>query len=181
MPARVMGGMAKYSTGGSSGSGGGDSCELCGKATDDLVQANVAGATLAVCEDCRPYDDAASKDRKKEAQEGTRDGDEPDRRKRAVQNAARTSGVWNDDSEHWERDGAGYDDDQLPYLIDGYGSALEAARQDAGLQREELAAELGAREADILAIEQGRANQAGVGGSLIGALEERLGIRLAEE
>ncbi|PSQ16735.1 transcriptional regulator [Halobacteriales archaeon QS_8_69_26] len=171
--------MAKYSTGGSSGSGGGESCELCGTTSDELVQANVAGATLQVCPDCRPYDDAAKTD--DGAREGTRDEDEPDRRQRAVQNAARTSGVWNDDSEHWEREGAGYDDDQLPYLVDDYGARLEAARQDAGLQREELAEELGIREADILAIEQERANQAGVGGSIIGALEEHLGIQLSEE
>lgn len=172
--------MAKYSTGGSSGSGGGESCELCGTTSDDLVRANVAGATLEVCPDCRPYDDAASKDDKKGSREGTRDEDEPDRKQRAVQNAAKSSGVWNDDSEHWEREGAGYDEDQLPYLVNEYGSRLEAARQEAGLQREELAAEVGAREADILAIEQGRATQAGVGGSLIAALEEHLNIELAE-
>ncbi len=170
--------MAKYSTGGSSGGGSGGSCELCGSTSDDLVEANVAGATLSVCPDCAPYDDNAHADQKGSE---TRDEDEPDRERRAAQNAARASPVFDGDSEHWEKEGAGYDDDQLPYLVPGYGDRLEAARQDAGLQREELATELGAREADILAIEQGRATQAGVGGSLIETLEDRLDVTLSEE
>lgn len=173
--------MAKYSTGGSSGSGGGDTCELCGTASDDLISANVAGATLEVCPDCAPYDDTAHKEEKKQREQGTRDEDEPDRDRRAVQNAANASNVWDGDSEHWEREGAGYDEDQLPYLVSDYGERLEAARQEAGLQREELAAELGATEADLLAIEQGRATQAGVGGGLIEAIEERLDVQLAED
>jgi hypothetical protein len=34
--------MPKYSTGGSSGSGSGETCELCGESSDDLREANVA-------------------------------------------------------------------------------------------------------------------------------------------
>jgi len=170
--------MAKYSTDGSSEGGSGGSCELCGSASDDLVEANVAGARLSVCPDCAPYDDTAHKDQK---QRESRDEDEPSRGRRAAQSAANTSPVFDGDSEHWEEDGADYDDDPLPYLVSGYGETLEAARQEAGLQREELAAELGARESDILAIEQGRATQAGVGGSLIEAVEERLNVTLSED
>jgi ribosome-binding protein aMBF1 (putative translation factor) len=169
--------MAKYSTGGSSGGGSGGSCELCGSTSDDLVEANVAGATLSVCPDCAPYDDTAHD----QGGDGSRDDDEPDRKRRAAQNAARANPVFDGDSERWETEGAGYDDDQLPYLVADYGDRLETARQDAGLQREELAAELGTRESDILAIEQGRATQAGVGGSLIEALEERLNVTLSDE
>lgn len=172
--------MAKYSTGGSSGSGGGDTCELCGKASDDLQLANVAGAELEVCPDCRPYDDAGHKDEKKRDAQQSRDDDEPNRRKRAAQNAARAAGTWDDDSERWEKEGTGYDDDQLPYLAKNYGDRLQEARQEAGLQRGELAEELGVDESAILAIEQGRANQAGIGGSLIEALEDRLDVKLAE-
>jgi ribosome-binding protein aMBF1 (putative translation factor) len=178
MLAHKLGGMPKYSTGGSSGGSSGDACELCGTASDDLVQAEVAGATLEVCPDCAPYDDA---DDDRDSGDGTRDDDEPDRKRRAAQNAAKTKNVWDGDSEHWEKEGAGYDDDQLPYLVPEYGNRLEEARQEAGLQREELAAELGVGEADLLAIEQGRATQAGVGGSLIEAIEERLGVKLAED
>jgi len=170
--------MAKYSTGGSSGGGSGGSCELCGSTTDDLVEANVAGATLSVCPDCAPHDDTAHTDDKRD---GRRDEDEPSRERRAAQNAARTTPVFDGDSEHWEEEGADYDDDQLPYLVSGYGERMEEARQAAGLQREELAGELGARESDILAIEQGRATQAGVGGSLIEAVEERLNVSLSED
>lgn len=170
--------MAKYSTGDSSGASSGGSCELCGKTSDNLVEANVAGATLSVCPDCAPYDDTAHKDDK---QSESRDADEPDRQQRAAQNAASTSPVWDGDSERWEEEGADYDDDPLPYLVSGYGERLEDARQEAGLQREELAAELGARESEILAIEQGRATQAGVGGSLIEAVEQRLNVTLSED
>jgi len=172
--------MAKYSTGGSSGNGGGDTCELCGSASDDLELANVAGARLEVCPDCRPYDDTAHRDEKKRDAQRTRDDEEPNRQKRAAQNAAKASGAWDGDSEHWEREGTGYDDDQLPYLRSGYGDLLKEARQEAGLQREELAGEVGASEADIIAVEQGRANQAGIGGSLIEALEDHLDVELSE-
>jgi ribosome-binding protein aMBF1 (putative translation factor) len=165
--------MAKYSTGGSSGSGDGDTCELCGRASDDLRTADVAGARLSVCPDCAPYDDAAGDDGD--------DEEDRERTRRAVQNTADASNVWDGDSEHWEREGAGYEDDQLPYLVTDYGQRLEEARQEAGLQRGELAAELGVQEAKLLAIEQGRATQAGVGGSLIEAIEERLGVSLAED
>ncbi len=170
--------MAKYSTGGSSGGGSGGSCELCGSTSDDLVEANVAGATLSVCPDCAPYDDTAHKDEKGSE---SRDEDEPSRERRAAQNAANATPVFDGDSEHWEEEGADYDDDPLPYLVSGYGERLEEARQEAGLQREELAGELGARESDILAIEQGRATQAGVGGALIEAVEERLNVSLSED
>ena len=56
-----------------------------------------------------------------------------------------------------------------------------AARQEVGLQPDELAAELGVAEDDLVAVEQGRAARANVGGSVIKALEERLGVDLAEE
>jgi ribosome-binding protein aMBF1 (putative translation factor) len=169
--------MAKYSTGGSSGSGDGDACELCGTESDSLREANVAGARLQVCRDCAPHDDNAHKDEKKETNQSEDDGD---RQRRAVRNAAKSSPAWNDDSEHWEEEGANYDDDQLPYLVSDYGEILQAARQDAGFQREELADELDADEADLLAIEQARATQAGVGGSLVRTLEARLDIELVE-
>ncbi|WP_135534282.1 MULTISPECIES: multiprotein-bridging factor 1 family protein [Halostella] len=168
--------MAKYSTGGSSGSSDGDACELCGTESDSLREANVAGAQLQVCQECAPHDDNAHKDEKSETNQSQGD----DRQRRAVQNAAKSSPAWNDDSEHWEEEGTNYDDDQLPYLVSDYGSVLQEARQDAGLQREELAEELDADEADLLAIEQGRATQAGVGGSLVRALEQRLDVELAE-
>jgi ribosome-binding protein aMBF1 (putative translation factor) len=167
--------MAKYSTGGGTGGGEGDSCELCGASSDSLRNANVAGAELLVCQECAPHDDATT-------EESNDDGDrsDVDRKRRAVQNAARANDVWDGDSSHWEQEGTDYDDDPLPYLVPDYGQLVEDARQDAGLQREELADELGVPESDLLAVEQGRATQAGLGGSLIEVLENRLGIELAE-
>lgn len=165
--------MAKYSTGGSSGSSGGGACELCGKTSDSLTEANVAGAQLHVCPNCASHND--------NAQTKDEDTEERDRKRRAAQNTAKASGVYDDDSTHWEEEGTNYDDDPLPYLVSDYGDRLESARQEAGLQREELADELDVSETDLLAVEQSRANQAGVGGGLISALEERLDVTLADE
>jgi len=166
--------MAKYSTGGSSGSGGGGSCELCGTSSDSLTEANVAGAQLQVCSDC-----ASSHNDNKQTKS---DGDEERERKRkAAQNTAKASGVYDGDSRHWEEEGTNYDDDPLPYLVSNYGEVVERARQDEGLQRDELAEELDVAENDLLAVEQGRANQANLGGAIIEALEDRLDVQLAEE
>jgi ribosome-binding protein aMBF1 (putative translation factor) len=170
--------MAKYSTGGSSGGGGGDSCELCGTSSDSLTEANVAGATLQVCSECASHNDNAKTE---STDDGTDRDREQDRKRKAAQNTAKASGVYDGDSSHWEREGTNYDDDPLPYLVADYGDVVEQARQDAGLQRDELAAELDLPENELLAVEQGRANQANVAGSVIEALEERLDVQLAEE
>ncbi|ELY86379.1 helix-turn-helix domain-containing protein [Natrinema altunense] len=174
--------MAKYSTG-SSGSGGGTNCELCGAESDSLTLASVAGAELEVCPDCAPHDDSEPRgeDRTRDRSDrASRSDDEPSRKQKAAQNVAKANPVWDGDSEHWESEGTNYDDDPLPYLVSDYGDALVEARRDAGLQREELADELDAPAKDVLAIEQGRATQAGVGGGLIEALEDRLDVTLAE-
>jgi ribosome-binding protein aMBF1 (putative translation factor) len=164
--------MAKYSTG-SGGSGAGESCELCGAAETNLESVNVAGAQLEVCADCAEHDDNAKQ------QASDTDRDERDRKKRAAQNTARMHDAQQGDASHWES-GADYDDDQLPYLVKDYGQRLTEARQDAGLQLEELADEVGVDEKDLLAVEQGRATQANVGGSVVSALEAYLDIELAE-
>ncbi|QCS42492.1 multiprotein-bridging factor 1 family protein [Natrinema versiforme] len=174
--------MAKYSTG-SSGGGGGTNCELCGAESNSLTLASVAGAELEVCPDCAPHDDSETHGRDENRSRSEQDSgsdDETNRKRKAAQNVAKANPVWDGDSEHWESEGTNYDDDPLPYLVSDYGEALVEARRDAGLQREELAEELGAPAKDILAVEQGRATQAGVGGGLIEALEERLDVTLAE-
>ena len=173
--------MAKYSTNRGGGGDDGDSCELCGKTTTDLRRANVAGADLLVCDDCAPHDDNRGRDRKKRDQQRGRDDDEPSRKKRTAQRAARMYDQSRGDSKHWERDGTNYESDRLPYLVSDYGERVERARQDEGLQSEELAEELGVEESDLLAVEQGRATRAGVGGSVVRALEERLDVRLIDE
>jgi ribosome-binding protein aMBF1 (putative translation factor) len=163
--------MAKYSTG-SGGGGSGDSCELCGAAGVDTQSVNVAGAQLEVCSDCAEHDDNASP-----ADSG---GDEDvNRKKRAAQNTAKMHDAAKGDASHWE-DGADYDDDQLPYLVSDYDDRVTEARQDAGFQLEELADELGIDDGDLLAVEQGRAAQAGVGGSVVKTVEEYLDVELVE-
>jgi len=164
--------MAKYSTGGGGG-GASSSCELCGAEDVDLQTANVAGARLSVCSDC-----AAKHDETSNADAGG-DRDEQERKRRAAQNTAKLRDANQGDAEHWE-DGADYDDDQLPYLRSDYGERLVEARQGAGLQTAELAELLDAEESDVLAVEQGRAVQANVGGSLVEAIEEELDVELVD-
>jgi ribosome-binding protein aMBF1 (putative translation factor) len=167
--------MPKYSTSGAGSGGGGQTCELCGSASDSLREANVAGAELTVCRDCASHDESPQADD---------DGDDADvnRKKRAAQNKAKQfDAVTRGDSSHWEEEGTSYERDRLPYLVSDYGERVVRARQDAGLQREELAEELDLDESDLLAVEQGRATQASVGGSVVAALEEFLDIELSEE
>jgi ribosome-binding protein aMBF1 (putative translation factor) len=166
--------MAKYSTG-DGGSGDSETCELCGAADADLRTAEVAGATLQVCPDC-----AAQHDESPSPGGSAGDDRVDDRTRRAVQNTARVHDAASGNSNYWE-DGADYDDDQLPYLVTGYGTVVTEARQDAGLQTTELAEAVDAEESDVVAVEQGRATKAGVGGSLIEALEAELGVELVDE
>jgi ribosome-binding protein aMBF1 (putative translation factor) len=166
--------MAKYSTG-SGGGGAGESCELCGASGVDLHTANVAGAQLEVCSDCAEHDDNA----KTTSASSSDDQDKRERRKRAARNTARMHNAGKGDASHWE-EGADYDDDQLPYLVDDYGQRLTEARQAEGFQLGELAEELGIDDSDLLAVEQGRATQANVGGSVIVTLEDFLDAELSE-
>ena len=160
--------MAKYSTGGVGGDSGG-ACELCGAEGRSLQTATVAGAQLEVCSECAEHGESGSRG----------DGDRArQRRRKAAQNAAKLDDARSAETD-WES-GTDYEDDPLPYLVRGYGERVEAARQAAGLQIEELAADAGIDADDLVAIEQGRAARASVGGAAIGALEERLGIELAE-
>ena len=162
--------MAKYSTGGVGGDSGG-ACELCGTEDRSLETTTVAGAELDVCSECRKHGETSG---------GSTSGskEERDRRRKAARNVARIDDARSVETD-WE-EGADYEDDPLPYLVSGYGSVLEDARQEAGLQIDELASELELEETDIEAVEQGRAARANVGGSVIEALEDRFGIELAE-
>jgi ribosome-binding protein aMBF1 (putative translation factor) len=169
--------MAKYSTGGGGGGDGGDSCELCGRETADLRSANVAGADLLVCADCAPHDDSTG--RGGDATGG--ESGDPDRKRRAAQNAAKMYDASGGDSTHWEEEGTDYESDRLPYLVSNYGERVADARREAGLTVEELADEADVDEDDALAVEQGRAARAGVGGSTVRALEKHLDVTLVEE
>jgi ribosome-binding protein aMBF1 (putative translation factor) len=173
--------MAKYSTGSGGGGDSGDACELCGKETGDLRRANVAGADLLVCGSCAPHGDQRGGGRSGDT--GNDDGSafEGNRKKRAAQRAAKLYDKQKGDSKHWEREGTNYEKDRLPYLVSGYGGLVEEARQAEGLQLAELATELDVDESDLLAVEQGRASRAGVGGSVVRALEQRLDVRLVDE
>lgn len=170
--------MAKYSTGSGSSTAEGGSCELCGSATDSLQQASIAGAQLAVCRDCAPHDDRGPAESSEKTGGGT-DRENPGRR--AAQQAAKFADARKGDPDYWLEHGTDYERDQLPYLVPGYGEAVERARQEAGLTIEELAEDIGVTLEDVEAVEQNRASRAGVGGSVIHAIEERFDIDLVEE
>jgi ribosome-binding protein aMBF1 (putative translation factor) len=169
--------MAKYSTGGVGGDSSG-ACELCGAEDRSLETATVAGATLEVCSECAHHgeDGGGSGD------EGGGSGggrSEQERRKKAARNAARLNDA-REPTTDWQ-EGTDYEDDPLPYLVADYGDVVADARQDAGLQHDELAAELDLEEGDLVAVEQGRAARANVGGSVVEALEERLDVEIVDE
>lgn len=172
--------MPKYSTGGSSGDGA--SCELCGKQTEDLTTATVAGAELDLCPECVPHGERDDRPTTERDTGGDGDGDRKrDSGRRAAQNVARLRDAQGGDSTRWEREGTNYDRDQLPYLVSGYGDRARTAREDAELGVEELAEELRAGPDSVRAVEEGRAARAGVGGSLIAALEDRLDVTLTDD
>ncbi|MFQ3284091.1 MAG: ribosome-binding protein aMBF1 (putative translation factor) [Natronomonas sp.] len=159
--------MAKYSTGGIGGDSGG-ACELCGAEGRSLETVTVAGAQLEVCGECAEHGESDSDD----------DDRARERRRKAAQNTAKLDDARSVETD-WE-EGTDYEDDPLPYLVRGYGDRVEEARQAAGLQVDELATDAGIDEDDLVAIEQGRAARANVGGAAIEALEECLGVELAE-
>ena len=169
--------MPKYSTGGGSGDSGGGACELCGAVSDTLTDATIAGASLSVCRDCAPHDDrgpAASRDRSDQDSERANAG------RRAAQHAAKMADASKNDPDYWLEHGTDYEGDQLPYLRSGYGDMVESARQDAGFTIEELAEKIEVAVESLEAVEQNRATRAGVGGSVIRALEDALSIELTE-
>ena len=183
--------MAKYSTGGGGGGDDGDACELCGRETTSLQRANVAGARLLVCSNCRPHDDARRGSRAENGGTGggSRGGAGPDdasdgssnRSREVAKKQARVYDAATGDSSHWEEEGTSYEEDRLPYLVSDYGKRAATARRATDLTVGDLAEELDVDPDDLRAIEEGRAATADVGGSVVRALEERLGIELAEE
>jgi len=184
--------MPKYSTGGGGGGDDGDACELCGRETADLRKATVAGAKLLVCSNCRPHDDAGNAPSDRGGPSGGSAGGSPggagggsqpteSRNKELARKQAKMYDSATGDSKRWEEEGTSYESDRLPYLVSGYGDVVTEARQDAGLTVEEVAAELEVDEDDLLAVEDGRAATAGVGGSVVRALEERFGIDVVDE
>jgi ribosome-binding protein aMBF1 (putative translation factor) len=171
--------MAKYSTGGV-GSRDSDSCELCGAEGRSLEAVNVEGAVLQVCSDCRRYGSSDGGGGSRDGGGGGGRSEEQERRLKAVRAQARLDDARKGDASHWEG-GADYEDDPLPYLVKDYGERVVEAREAEELSSADLAGDVGVREADVVAVEQGRATSAGVGGSVITALEERLGVDLAED
>lgn len=175
-------GMPKYSTGGSSGGSDGDACELCGETSDRLRQATVAGAELLVCPSCAPHDDTSSEDARTDRASDASDEDRSDESSGPGPFPRDgTSELWDRDSSRWEQEGTDYESDRLPYLVTDYGERVTDARQEAGFQLEELADELAVSEEDLLAVEQGRAARADVGGSTIEKLEVALDVTLVDE
>ncbi|GAB7091787.1 multiprotein-bridging factor 1 family protein [Halorubrum luteum] len=184
--------MTKYSTGSGGGGGDGDACELCGRETSNLKRANVAGAKLLVCSNCRPHDDARKTSSSGHGGSAGRSGSgsgspssggsgSTSRKKEVARKQAKVYDAATGDSSHWEEEGTNYETDRLPYLVSDYDDTVRDARQEAGLTVEELAERLEIDEDDLLAVEQGRAATAGVGGSVVRAIEAELDVAIVDE
>lgn len=171
--------MAKYSTGSGGGGGDGEACELCGTESASLREANVAGAELLVCSDCAPMGANRNTEEKRREQEGGSRGEPQNRRKRAAQNTAKVLDSSGPETSDWVEN-TDYEGDALPYLVSGYGETLVAARQEDGLTTAEVAERIDADEEDVLAVEEGRATRADVGGSVVRKLEELFDVELSE-
>lgn len=188
--------MAKYSVNGSSGSDDDSSdddapdsgaarsqaaaCELCGNESSQLQTANVAGATLEVCRECSPHDDAATDDQSSE----TSGSSETDRTREAIRKASEQSdrhGIVDGDSSHWEREGTDYESDPLPYLVNGYGEKIRDAREEQDLSQQDLADEAGVGIAVVRVLETEQAMRGGVAGSDITSIENVLEITLRDD
>lgn len=169
--------MAKYST--NSGDGTDDSnnnssgtptnCEMCGKETDDLEHATIAGASLAVCDDCNP-DNGQSNGRDDSQSESDRAREVI---RKATENPYEKDRSWVEDTQ--------YSEDQLPYLKNGYEEIVQEAREERGLTQGELAdmVQIGIR--ILRVIENGHAATEGVGRSEFESLEQVLEVELIEE
>lgn len=147
-------------------------CELCGTESDNLRKAKVAQAMLVVCPSCSPLDDAA-----KDKSNGTRDEDETDRTKqviqKAVQNAPPQDDSWVDETQ--------YDNNQMPYLVDGYSEMIQEAREKQDLNQAQLADKAGVGVKALRLIESGQALRTDAGKDEIKRLEVVLEINLIEE
>lgn len=164
--------MAKYEVSGG-GSQNTSQCELCGKDTSDITEVVVEGANLSVCPECKQHDDSTQRS----ADEKSRDGGTRDT---TPELPSDTNSLWDGDTEHWEKHGTGYTDDQLPYLIDGYGNKVIEARRDAGMTREELADEIDIPVETLDIVEQETAYTNNVSGAVIARLESYFDIVLSE-
>lgn len=165
--------MPKYSidSDDESDDGTGDNCELCGAESDKLAKADVAGATLDVCPDCSPHDDADKTDQSGEESDS-------DRTREAIQRA--TQHAHRQDSQ-WAEEGTEYDSDPLPYLIDDYSTAIVEARDEQDMSEGELADKAGIGLRDLRMIERGEATRGDIGKTDIRSIEQVLGIEIIEE
>ncbi|WP_302083872.1 helix-turn-helix domain-containing protein [Salinibaculum rarum] len=120
-----------------------------------------------MCKDCDSHND-------------TQDKDTPNARTERTQKATTGSGI-HGDSSHWEENGVDYTADPLPHLKDNYSDLAQTARQEAGLTEEELAIDLNISTTDVIAIETGRAIQAGISGTTISHLETHLDVELRDK
>lgn len=167
--------MPKYSTGGTVASGSGTACELCGSDSSSLSEASVAGAQLMVCESCSDLDESKTSGDDESSRSGS------DRSREVVEKSTDSNAsMWDGDTTRWEDNGAGYEDDQLPYLVSGSGEIVKEARMDADMTVDELARKLGVNEMVILAVERGKTAQEGVNGSVISGLEAELDVELVD-
>jgi len=185
--------MAKYSTGGGGGGDDGDACEPLRARPQTSSGPRSPGRSSSSARTAAPDDagnarrarrirwESGRKFRRKPggaSSESTGTGTEPEEGNRPQ---AGEDGLRDRRLKHWEEGGTNYESDRLPYLVSGYGDDVAAARQRRRTHGRGAGRGIRRRRDDLFAVEDGRAATAGVGGSVVRALEERLGVDIVDE
>lgn len=143
-------------------------CELCGKKTDELIKTKVSEAELQVCEDCTNL--------------GTKleTNEEEDKDTKYSTSTSSTSTSSRNTKSQSSSSPSQQDTDPFDQVSDlalDYGDRIQSARQRGGMDRQELARELGVKESHLRNIEN-ETTQPSV--ELQGKIEKQLEIDLGQ-
>ena len=145
-------------------------CELCGKSVDELTTTKVSGAELDVCQDCTQHG-TALEDNSEDSNTSTKYSTSSSSSTSSGRQTNSSSRSQNTDNRN-KTDG--YDD--LSELALNYGELIQDARNMEGINRDELARDLGIKSSHLKNIED-KKTQPNV--ELQQKIERRLGIDLS--
>lgn len=119
-------------------------CELCGEKTDELIKTKVSGAELQVCEDCTNLGTKLETDEDDEEETDTKystSTSSTSTSSRSTKSQSNSSSTQQDPF------------DEVSDLALDYGDKIQSARQRGGMDRQELAKQLGVKESHLRNIE----------------------------
>lgn len=174
--------MPKYSTG-DSGNSEDNSCQLCGATDTPLETAEMAGATVSVCNDCSP----GSSDREDKTPEETHTGSKLPNQGGDTDSDAddstpgyTISNRTDDGNADWIKN-ANYGNANTPYMQKNYDAKFAHALKEHDVDLETLSEETGIPIADLEALEDGEALAQEVSKDAIEVIEQALDIELKED